>query len=188
MKTFKRRFQVLNVAAEDQAQVFLTEMQTLPELAQKIVDVSKSIVFDRAILFRNFAIVQGMVMKRIQYVDIDDFKRDFQVTVPFNRKVELPGLNPTVTIGRANRAIVSDNTILIGPNGFGTNDGFTVQLFLKQFNNVDELIPPLPSVNILEKIEFQFLIKISKFEQVDLSLPVQPVFDCSFATKCLVHC
>ena len=179
---------MLNVAAEDQAQVFLTEMQTLPVAAQKIVDVSKSIVFDRVILFRDFAIVQGMVMKAIQFVDTDGFKRDFHVNVPFNRKVELPGLNPTVTIGRANRAVISDNTILIGPSGFGTNDGFTVQIFLKQFNNVDELIPPLPSVNVLEKIEFGFLIKISRFEQVDISLPVLPVFDCSFATKCLVDC
>ena len=188
MKTFKRRFKLPKVVAEDQAQVFLVEMQTLPVVAQKIVDVAKNIIFDQVILFRNFVIVQGMVMKRIQFVDENGFKRDFQVSVPFDRKVDLPGLNPTVTIGRANRAVISNNTIPIGPDGIGSSDGFDVQLFLKQFNNVDELIPPLPSLNVREKIEFQFLIKISKFEQVDLSLPVQPVFDCSFATKCLVDC
>lgn len=179
---------MLDVVAEKQDQVFKVEKHVLPVPAKKIVDVAKTVIFDRVVIFRDAAIVQGKFHKRIQFVDECNFKRDFQTDIPFSKKVELPGLTPTVTVGKANRAVITNNIVEIGPDNVGTIAGIDVQLYVKQIQNVEELKKPLPSRKVIEKIDLDFLIKISKAEQVKMNVEIPQVFECRNVKPCVRNC
>lgn len=169
--TFKKTFKMFNVEAEEQVQVFLERTEMLNYNAVELLDPVLSVTFDRVILLKDKAIVQGNIYKNIIYKDENFFVRHEIVTIPVTATVEIPGFNPTVTVGRANRAVVTNNVVDIGPDNQGDTNGFDIQIFVKQLTAFQRLIN---ANEVEEKIILDFILKISKFDQIDLEIPAPP--------------
>lgn len=220
MRNFKKTFKLLDVVAEEQAQVFKDEITDLtpfiydktndkpakkakkPEMYEyekpgrngkgnketdkgkngkkgkndlnnqiTIIEVLRPTItanFDRVVLFKDKAIVQGSISKNVILKFNDGSMSQTTITTNFSKAVELPGLTTTVTIGKFNRAAITNNVIEIGNDNTGSTAGIDVQIYVKNLTSQEIL---LDSFTLDEKIVLDFIIKISKFKQQDIEIP-----------------
>lgn len=169
-------FKLLRVAAEGTGQFVTVNTVTLDSAAMELLDPILSVVIDTAVLARDKAILQGTITKNILYKATTGAVLHQSETIPFFKEVVLPGLNPNVTIGRANRLVPNNNIIQIGPDNRGTNAGIDVQIFITRLEAFQILVN---STTVDEKIILDCFVKVSKFVQQELVLPTTPrVFEC----------
>ncbi len=203
-KKFKKDFKLLQVVAEKEAQFFTTNTTTVSPPAVELLDPVVSVTFDRAVLLQNKAIVQGAINKNIIYKGPGGQVLHQPESISFSKEVELPGLNPHFTIGKFNRLTLNNDVVEIGPDNHGNQGGIDVQIFVtrlvvKEFlldnNNNNkkgnssyvnlETAPPSNGSTIEQKIVLDFIVKVSKFTQVDMEVPApSPVFECRNVVKC----
>jgi len=171
LQTFKKRLKLLDVIADKQVQVFkVNTNQSLGTTAEALLDPVLSVTFDRVVLFDDKVVVQGIINKNIIIKELNSGKiLHLSVPVEFSKAVDLPGLNTTVTIGRGNRAVIVNNVVEIGPDNDGSNAGFDVQIYVERLVSKEILINNNTAVD--EKIILDFILKISKFKQIDLKIP-----------------
>lgn len=175
---FKRTIKLLDVVAENEEQYFTENLVTINEAVVQLLDPIASATFDRVILLRDKAIVQGIINKNIIYKNANNDIVYFEETpISFGLDVKLPGLTPSVTKGVFNRVITNNNLITIGPDNQGTNGGIDVQIFITQLFTSERLINAAIG-SIDQKIVLDFIIKVSKYIQQDLYIPApNPVFE-----------
>jgi hypothetical protein len=171
LQTFKKRLKLLDVIADKQVQVFkVNTNEPLGTTAEALLDPVLSVTFDRVVLFDDKVVVQGIINKNIIIKELNSGKiLHLSVPVEFSKAVDLPGLNTTVTIGRGNRAVIVNNVVEIGPDNDGSNAGFDVQIYVERLVSKEILINNNTAVD--EKIILDFILKISKFKQIDLKIP-----------------
>lgn len=166
---FNRTFKMLDVAAEKQVQVVEEAITPVPMPGvQELLDPIVTVVFERVILLNNKVIVQGEFNVNKIYKAIGGEVRHLSETIPFSKPVDLPGFSPTVTIGPGHRVIARNTVLNIVSGNQATANGIDVQLYIKTLTPVQILLDPM---EIEQKIVMDFLVKISKFDQVTMELP-----------------
>jgi hypothetical protein len=180
LKTYKKTIKLLEVSAEKAAQYFTAQLVNLNNPALALLEPLLSVSFDRVILFRDKAVVQGNIHKNIIYKDTEGFVRHQPENIPFSKEIDIPGFSPIVTLGKGNRVMLSNNVVNINlNNGVSTNQGYQngidVQIFVS--NLLAEQILLSPQL-IDQKIILDFIVKISKVTQEDMEFAKpSPVFE-----------
>jgi len=183
--SFKRTLKLLDVVAEEEAQLFKENPVDIGEEIVELLDPIVSVTFDRVILLQDKAIVQGTINKNVIYKDDNDdivyFEED---PIEFGVDVKLPGLTPSFTHGKFNRAVITNNVINIGSDNQGTNGGIDIQIYLTRLFTFQRIIDAT-SGTIDQKIVLDFIIKVSKYIQQDIEFPApQAVFECRNVKPC----
>ncbi|MFW6022958.1 MAG: hypothetical protein ACOCZ5_02685 [bacterium] len=176
----KKNLKVLDVVAEKEEQVFIYnffdlnpcgDIISIPEKTkvEDVYDAVISVNFDNVIILNDKAIVQGVIHKNIIFkLDNGELYHD-SVDIVFAEESKLPGLKPTTTVGKFNRAVMTNNIIEIGPDNQGTTAGFDVQIYLTQLTSEEILLDCNKKLD--QKIVLDYILKISKFEQVNMEFP-----------------
>jgi len=183
--SFKRTLKLLDVVAEEEVQYFRENHVTIGEEVIELLDPIVSVTFDRVILLQDKALVQGTINKNIIYKDgTGDVEYFEEAPIEFGIDVNLPGLTPGFTIGKFNRAVISNNAIDIGPDNQGTNGGIDVQIYLTRLFTFQRIVD-VNTGAVDQKIVLDFIIKVSKYTQEDVEFPApQPVFECRNVKSC----
>ena len=191
IKSFNRTLKLLDVITEKEVQHFIENPVTIDDDALELLDPIVSVNFERVIILQGKALVQGTINKNIIYKDAtaDDVEHFEEGPINFGIDIDLPGLTPTFTTGKFNRAVLNNNVITL-ENNQGTNGGFDVQIYLTNlftFQRIIETRTSLQETDIDQKIVLDFIIKVSKYIQQDIEFPApQAVFECRNVKPCNV--
>lgn len=184
MKTIRKTLKLLELTAEKPVQVFETnEVNNISPAVVELLDPVLSVQFDRVVLFQNKAIIQGTIFKNLIYKAVGGQLQYLNEEITFTKEVELPGASPNFTTGKFNRMVINTNNVIeIGADNHGVQNGIDIQLYVTQLTAAQFIIN---TTTVEEKIVLDFIIKVSKYTQQDVSLLAPgPVFECRNIINC----